>query len=622
MTRAITAQVPAVARGYARAVPTALVPGSTLRAVIYLRVSTAQQANTDRDAEGFSIPAQREACLRKAESLGAEVIQEYVDAGESARTAQRPGLQALLRRLAELRDVDYVIVHKVDRLARNRADDVSINLSLEEAGAQLVSVTENIDQTPSGSLMHGIMSSIAEFYSKSLATEVVKGMSQKAKKGGHPGLAPIGYLNVREIVDGYEIRTIDIDPERGPLVQWAFKAYASGRYSLSGLTEELKAKGLTYRATAHRPVRPVGRNKVDEILRNHFYIGVVTFQGVQYGGRHEALVSVETFAQVQALLKLNQRGDEKQRHHAHYLKGSVFCARCESRLSFTRTRGRGGFYYYFFCLGRHERRTECKLPHMPPFEIEDAVEDSYGQLRLGPDALKTVRRALLEALKASTHFADAEARSQRLRIARLEAERRKLLQAHLAGAVPVDLLREEQGRITAELASAQGTLARTDGDWTIIESNVNRALDLLSDPQRLYRDADPVGRKALNQAFFEGLYVDIDGIGYTRVAAPFAQLREKSLSSDLRRYLREIKDPDLPSSGRGLRETLLVEVTVLEPVTSSLRTKRSTGLSYTPVRRCSVPGGPQTEPAGSASGSPVQHTRPGRAGRPRVARGR
>jgi DNA invertase Pin-like site-specific DNA recombinase len=85
--------------------------------------------------------------------------------------------------------VKYVVVHKVDRLARNRADDVAINLALHQAGAQLVSVSENIDQTPSGLLLHGIMSSIAEFYSRNLATEVTKGLVQKAKNVSTPGSA-------------------------------------------------------------------------------------------------------------------------------------------------------------------------------------------------------------------------------------------------------------------------------------------------------------------------------------------------------------------------------------------------------------------------------------------------
>ena len=86
--------------------------------------------------------------------------------------------------LKDAGDVDYVIVHKLDRLARNRADDVEINRAFDEAGVHLVSTSENIDQTPGGILLHGIMSSIAEFYSRNLANEVIKGMSEKARNGG------------------------------------------------------------------------------------------------------------------------------------------------------------------------------------------------------------------------------------------------------------------------------------------------------------------------------------------------------------------------------------------------------------------------------------------------------
>ncbi len=193
------------------------------QAVIYLRVSTKEQAEKGGEAEGYSIPAQREACKRKAASLGAVVVEEFVDRGESARSADRPELQ---RMLAYVRDnqVGLAIVHKVDRLARSRADDVAINLALKAAGTTLVSCSENIDETPSGMLLHGIMSSIAEFYSRNLAHEVIKGSVQKAKAGGTPGKAPLGYLNVRRVENGREVRTVEIDPERGPLMKWAFEA--------------------------------------------------------------------------------------------------------------------------------------------------------------------------------------------------------------------------------------------------------------------------------------------------------------------------------------------------------------------------------------------------------------
>src|SRR6185369_18051285 len=102
------------------------------RALIYLRVSTKEQASTGGSAEGFSIPAQREACRRKAGSLGAVVIDEFIDAGESARSKNRPELQRMLKYI-DGESVDFVIVHKVDRLARNRADDVEISLALTNA---------------------------------------------------------------------------------------------------------------------------------------------------------------------------------------------------------------------------------------------------------------------------------------------------------------------------------------------------------------------------------------------------------------------------------------------------------------------------------------------------------
>src|SRR5690625_289422 len=198
-----------------------------LAAVTYQRVSTKEQATKGGRDEGFSIPAQREANAKKAASLNARIVAEFVDAGESARSANRPDLRRMLE-YVDTHHVTYCIVHKVDRLARNRLEDVEIHRRLIEAGVTLVSATENIDETPSGTLLHGIMSSIAEFYSKNLASEVVKGLTQKVTTGGTPMRAPIGYLNVRKRDDqGREYRTVEIDPERGHMIRWVFEQYAT-----------------------------------------------------------------------------------------------------------------------------------------------------------------------------------------------------------------------------------------------------------------------------------------------------------------------------------------------------------------------------------------------------------
>jgi len=253
-------------------------------AVIYLRVSTKEQAAKDETGEGYSIPAQREACVRHIIDRGWNLAGEFTDAGESARTADRPMLRALLRRVAE-GEIGAVVVHKIDRLARSMDDHVAIRAALRRGGVQLVSVTENIEETASGRLVEGIHALMAEFYSANLGSEIRKGMTQKAKMGGWPGRAPIGYWNVRERVGGRDVSRVELDPERALLVREAFRLYATGEYSILELRGTMHAKGLTS-PHARKPGAPMSASKLAEMLANPFYVGVVEWGGVHSEGQH------------------------------------------------------------------------------------------------------------------------------------------------------------------------------------------------------------------------------------------------------------------------------------------------------------------------------------------------
>lgn len=350
---------------------------SSSLALIYLRVSTARQASKGGEAEGYSIPAQRTACVARARELGAVVTEEFVDAGASARSADRDGLQALLARLedSEQPQVNFIIVHKLDRLARDRADDVQIQLAIRKAGAQLVSVSENIDESPSGLLVHGIMASIAEFYSRNLSHEAQKGMTEKVLRGGTPGKAPIGYTNVIYREQGQEIRTVEVDAERAPHVRWAFSAYATGDWSISALRNELEARGLTSKPTKAYVGTPLGNSQVHRMLSHPYYKGIVTHKGAQYPGRHEPLVDEATWQQVQDVLSGRRIAGDRSWKHTHHLKGALSCGRCGGRMGFGHARGRrGDIYDYFFCLGRHTGRTECDLPYVPVIAVEQLME--------------------------------------------------------------------------------------------------------------------------------------------------------------------------------------------------------------------------------------------------------
>ena len=151
------------------------------------------------------------------------------------------------------------------------------------------------------------MSTIAEFYSRNLATEVAKGMTQKAIGGGTNGRAPIGYLNVRKRDElGREVRTIELDPERAPMIEWAFKAYASGNWSVSQLHDELTSRGLRSLPTPKRPAKPLAVSTIHRLLTNPYYKGDVIYRGTRYKGNHSALVPAEVWYQVQSVLTAHQ----------------------------------------------------------------------------------------------------------------------------------------------------------------------------------------------------------------------------------------------------------------------------------------------------------------------------
>lgn len=536
-------------------------------AVSYIRVSTKEQAERDGDPEGYSIPAQSEACHRKAAAVGAAIVREFIDKGESAKTADRPRLQEMLAYLKEHPEICYVIVHKVDRLARNRADDVAIGLALRAAGVQLVSVTENIDDTPSGKLLHGIMAAIAEFYSANLASEILKGSIQKAKTGGTPHLAPIGYLNVRQTSDGREVRTVALDPERAPLVAWAFEAYATGQWSLAELLDELTDRGLTNRAAGSRPERPLHLSKLHKLLQDPYYIGIVTYRGVQYQGRHPALVTPETFDQVQRVLAAHRQSGERYRRYTHYLKGSLFCGRCGSRMSVCDHTGNGGTYSYFFCLGRHTRRTNCTLPYLPPEDLAAAVERYWQTVQLDPETVEQVRAELLAELQHERQHAGRLIQHAKARIQRIERQRGLWAEKVVNGSVPDDIGREKQNELTRQLVRARHELAKLEAASADIAATLNKALDLVRDCAAAYRAADPALRREWNQAFFERIEVEVSepeakpGVARALPRPPFDTLLGAKVTPLYQRQAkRNPKGQEAPRVGSPVAEPVSVLV--------------------------------------------------------------
>ena len=199
---------------------------------------------------------------------------------------------------------------------------------------------------------------------------------------------------------------------------------------------------------------------------------------------------------------------EKQRTHRHYLKSTVFCGACGGRLCLTNAKGK---YLYFFCVER-SKRSGCQQRYVLADKAVAMVERYYRSVQLPPDDIEFARAALHDELASQRERDIAEAERQRKRLSRLADERKKLLDAHYEGAIPLDLLKDEQAGISREVAEAERLLAASERRCDDLEATIRQDLDLVADCYELYLSAPESVRRLLNQFFFEKVLVDTDDI--------------------------------------------------------------------------------------------------------------
>jgi site-specific DNA recombinase len=508
------------------------------RGAIYLRVSTEEQARVGGGEEGYSIPFQRASVTRRFKEMGIEIAAEYVDLGKSGTTLSRPEFRRMFSELEAL-GITHIGVHKLDRLSRSPKVDYFVDEGREATRTALVSVSEYIDDTPQGMLNLQFMRGVAAYYSNNLATEVAKGINTKLQAGGTPGQAPLGYLNKQRKEGAADIRWVEIDPERSPHIIWAFEQYATGEWTLSRLTEALEARGLRNRSTPKRPSAPIMQSTVHRILTHPYYVGIVRFRGTYYEGAHQPLVSRDLWLRVQDILGAHNTAGEKDRQHPHYLKGSIFCGECGSRLIYSRNKGRlGKEYEYFFCIGRRSKASPCSRGYFALPKIEAGIEDFYGILRFSPDRVSAIRHAVRDELAESHRDAAETVDRAKKQLLKVERERTKLLEAHYAGAVPLDLLKVEMERLTRELNSAEKQIAEANLSLQELDAQLEGALLVAGACDREYAAATPSIRRLMNQGFFNKLFIAQDGtVEDAEIQEPFAGLltRDTTVLVELRK---------------------------------------------------------------------------------------
>ena len=370
----------------------------------------------------------------------------------------------------------------------------------------------------------------------------------------------MGYLNVYDRSDGREIRTIAVDPERADFVRLAFELYATGKYTLTDLSDELYDRGLHTRPTPRQPTQQVSLNKLSLMLRDRYYLGFVTHKGEEYDGRHEAIIDDDTFGRVQSILDSRTVASERRRVHHHFLKGSVFCGRCHdagltSRMIIQHVvNARGTAYTYFFCIAKQSRT--CSTPHVNVIRVEDAVEEHYASIRFSPAFVDDVRARIAATLadeETATHLLKQQLTTQ---LRALDAQESNLIDLAADGTVPQAKIKQRLRDIDSERTHLSERLKTTNDELAYSVRLIEACLTLMSDPQELYRRCDDDQRRMLNQALFAKLFVYQDRISDHEMNEPFARVEAAHRAHGRNRSERSDKpDPGRPQTAPATGET-------------------------------------------------------------------
>ncbi len=172
-----------------------------MKAIGYVRVSTPGQAE-----KGISLAAQQSRIRAMATLQEAELIEVIVNAGESGKNLDRPGMQRLLAPI-ERREVDAVIIAKLDRLTRSVKDLANLLELFERRGIHLLSVAESLDTgSAAGRLVMNIMASLAQWEREVIGERTKEALGHKKARMEFVGNCAYGF---HLCSDG---RTVEPDP--------------------------------------------------------------------------------------------------------------------------------------------------------------------------------------------------------------------------------------------------------------------------------------------------------------------------------------------------------------------------------------------------------------------------
>jgi DNA invertase Pin-like site-specific DNA recombinase len=381
-----------------------------IRCAIYTRKSTEEGL----EQEFNSLHAQREACEAYIASQKHEgwklISRAYDDGGISGGHLDRPALQRLMQDVDD-KQVDQIVVYKIDRLTRSLADFAKLVDRLDAANASFVSVTQSFNTATSmGRLTLNVLLSFAQFEREVTAERIRDTIAASKRKGlWMGGSVPLGYQ-----ADG---RTLKIDDDEAETIRTLFDLYET-HGTLNIVTEAAMRLGLRSRrrqtkAGGWRGGNVLLRGHIYHILTSPIYAGRIPHKGKTFEGQHPAIIDPERWEQIQDRLKAKapvDRNGPPRVTNSSPLMGKLFDEQGQ-RLSPSHSKKRGRRYRYYISAGYKTRRKETlqrKGWRLPAEDLEQFMALAVRRHLAGQCGATLVPNASIETLQHLRSLAELD----------------------------------------------------------------------------------------------------------------------------------------------------------------------------------------------------------------------
>lgn len=377
-----------------------------MKAIILARVSTEEQKEA-----GNSLPAQifrlQEYCKRK----GFIIIKTH-SFDESAYKTKRDEFDKILDYLKTNKEKIALCLDKIDRLSRNIFDK-RVSLLYEKAIAGEIELHFASDgQIINDSMSAGQKSNfgmnlvMAKNYSDVISDNVKRAFEQKLRNGECIGKPPIGYLNVIE----NDKKTLILDAEKAAFIRKMFEMYATGNYSVKTLRAEINKQGLKSRYEM-----TLSPSMIYKILKDKFYIGIMTSKGKEYPHKYDTIVPKSLFDSVQDVLASYNKKTIKYAAKPFVMRGIIHCAKCGCTATPELKKGQ---YVYYSCSNY---KGGCKRKWVREERLLEPIKEVFRNIQLPQDRVNKVVAALKELNETKNQFHDKA-------VSQLQAEYNKIQQ--------------------------------------------------------------------------------------------------------------------------------------------------------------------------------------------------